>query len=189
MRYMHMDAPRLQMLKIGALALAIAAMLAVSGCSNDADAQRIAELEAQVAELQGQADDAADTATTTDDDAAAAAQAPTSIAPEADASVLEAYPEVASFTSRVEELEASCAAVTAGSDAAANYQTYLEMKAQLDLLDDEMDLYDDQQEYAARTGSIEYNDYIQIETALDRLSDRLDYAEDSMEFTLGIYDD
>lgn len=165
----------------------------LGGCQgNSADAQRIAELEAQVEQLQEAQDGsepAADPTAADPADDAATDDAPSASAPAPDTAVTKNYPDVSKFESRVADLEKTCSSVKVGKDADANYRAYLDVKAELDALDDEMDLYDEQQEAAARSGKIEYNDYIQIETALDVLGDRLDRAEDSMQYKLGIYDD
>ena len=177
----------------GIAGIALAGALALGGCqSGSADSDRVAELEAQVQELQSQLDaQGGATDSTTKDDSATTDTGSTtgSIAPEPDATVTSNYGDLGTFESRVVELENACKGATRSDDVNANYQTYLDMKAQIDQLDNEMDLYDDQQEHAARQGSIPYSDYIQIETQIDLLSDRLEYAEDSMQFALGIYDD
>lgn len=179
--------------------LALVTAMVLGGCSNPSDQERIAELEAQVQDLQSQKDSnsnatQSDTNANTKDsqahDQTVSNQSTQTVTPPAaDTNVIANYPDVSSFEARTAELEDACAAVIRSKDANANYQAYLDMKLKLDQFDNEMDAYDEQQENAARQGTISYNDYIQIETALDRLSDRLDYAEDSMQYKLGIYDD
>lgn len=176
----------------GVATLATACLLILGGCSNSADQQRIAELEQQVETLQQEVDnkddgsgDTGPSTTTTGDSGSDVSYTP----PAPDTSVTANYPELADFETWVAALEESCAAVASSGDTQANYQTYMGKKQELDALDDEMDRYDDQQELAARSGSITYADYTQIETAIDLLSDRLEYAEDSMMYKLGIYDD
>lgn len=184
----------------GAATLAIGCVLALGGCSNSSDQQRIAELEAQVENLQAQVngggaaeapatDSAEADATTTPAPDTAATPAPATTAPQADTSVTANYGDIADFEARVAALETEFAGVSVSKDMNANYQTYLEMKRKADQLSNEMDMYDEQQEYAAKSGSIPYADYVQIETAIDQLDDRLDFAEDSMQYALGIYDD
>ena len=175
-------------LRIAAIAsFAVATTLFAAGCSSTQDQQRIEELEQEVEDLKGQLDSNSSSQQSTNQQATT--QDTTATPPAADATVTANYPEIADFETRVAALEESCKAVTASGDAQANYQTYLSKKQELDALDDEMDRYDDQQEHAARNGSISYGDYTQSETAIDLLSDRLEYAEDSMMFALGIYDD
>ena len=175
-------------IRIAAIAsFAVATTLFAAGCSSTQDQQRIEELEQEVEDLKGQLDNNSSSQQSTNQQATT--QDTTATPPAADATVTANYPEIADFETRVAALEESCKAVTASGDAQANYQTYLSKKQELDALDDEMDRYDDQQEHAARNGSISYGDYTQIETAIDLLSDRLEYAEDSMMFALGIYDD
>lgn len=179
-----MLAPRRPARILGAAA-ALGLVVALAGCQNPADAQRISELEAQVEKLE-----AGDSQTASEDvPATANPDAPVPIAPAPDESVTASYPELADFDARVADLEAACGQVAPAADAQANYQTYLDMKARIDALDDEMDRYDDAQEAAARAGTVSYEDYVQIETEVDLLSDRLEHAEDAMEYTLGIYDD
>ena len=175
-------------IRIAAIAsFAVATTLFAAGCSSTQDQQRIEELEQEVEDLKGQLDNNSSSQQSTNQQATT--QGTTATPPAADATVTASYPEIADFETRVAALEESCKAVTTSGDAQANYQTYLSKKQELDALDDEMDRYDDQQEHAARNGSISYGDYTQIETAIDLLSDRLEYAEDSMMFALGIYDD
>ncbi len=175
-------------IRIAAIAsFAVATTLFSAGCSSTQDQQRIEELEQEVEDLKGQLDNNSSSQQSTNQQATT--QDTTATPPAADATVTANYPEIADFETRVAALEESCKAVTVSNDTQTNYQTYLSKKQELDALDDEMDRYDDQQEHAARNGSISYGDYTQIETAIDRLSDRLDYAEDSMMFALGIYDD
>lgn len=171
-----------------AIALTLVGALALSGC-NSGDAERIAELEQQVQELEAERGSATDDSTASTTTTTTTPATTTVTPPEPDANVLANYPEIADFDSRVAALEESCKGVTASGDANADYRTYLDKKVELDMLDDEMDRYDDEQERAAAAGTISYADYVEIETAIDRLSDRLEYAEDSMMFELGIYDD
>lgn len=175
-----------------AAALALTGMslvgaLTLGGCSmtptaSSDDSARVDELEQQVKELQQQLEqseaDSAQGQTQTQTDA-----------PVADTSVTGNYPEIADFESRVAAVEQDFASVTAGSDMNANYQTYLEKKREAEILESEMDLYDDQQEYAAETGQIPYTDYMQIEAAIDMLDERLERAEDALQYALGIWDD
>lgn len=182
-----------------ACGIMLTAALTVGGCSNPSDQARIAELEAQVQDLQedgaaaggaapaGGAAAQDQSGASDQGSAQQSAQEPTP--PQADASVLAGYPDIAAFESRVADLETACDGVAVSQDADANYRSYLDMKARIDQLDSDMDAYDGQQERAARKGSIAYNDYIQLETAIDHLDDRLERAEDAMQYRLGIYDD
>lgn len=186
--------------------LSLAGALMLGGCSmtptaSSDDAARVDELEQQVQELQQQLEQSeADSAqsqtqtqtqeqTQTDADDQAQQQGQQTGAPVADTSVTGNYPEIADFESRVAAVEQDFASVVAGSDMNANYQTYLGKKREAEILESEMDLYDDQQEYAAETGQIPYTDYVQIEAAIDMLDSRLERAEDALQYALGIWDD
>lgn len=179
--------------------LSLVGALCLGGCSttptaSSEDSGRIEELEQQVQELQQQleqseSDDAAQQQTDVGQDQSQTPQTQQETTPVADTSVTDNYPEIADFESRVAALEEEFAGVSAGSDMSTNYQTYLSMKRKAEMLEDEMDLYDDQQEFAAESGQIPYADYVQIEAAIDLLDNRLERAEDSMQYALGIWDD
>lgn len=171
--------------------LSLVGALTLGGCSmtptaSSDDSARVDELEQQVKELQQQLEQSEA------DSAQGQTQGQTQTqtdAPVADTSVTGNYPEIADFESRVAAVEQDFSSVTAGSDMNANYQTYLEKKREAEILESEMDLYDDQQEYAAETGQIPYTDYMQIEAAIDMLDERLERAEDALQYALGIWDD
>lgn len=193
-----MRVPTRFLLKTMALAGCLAASLVVAGCNQQTtsdDAARVDELEQQVADLQAQLDEQsqqgsqdteADQGTAPDSEG----QQPQGNASsqELDDEVTSAYPEIADFEKRVAELEKTCAAVEVSSDRSTNYQTFIDVKHQIETLEHEMDGFDEEQEYAAQSGSLPYEDYMTIERAIDRLEDRLDYAEDGMEIALGIDD-
>lgn len=170
----------------GAAALLVFA-LALTGCqqSTGTDADRVADLERQVAELQEQIDqtDAASSSAAAD---ATASSSASSAASAADATPVN--DTIAGYETRVAELEDACASVEASGDRSADYSTFLDMKTELDQLEREMDAYDDEQELAARQGSLSREDYIAIERAIDALDERLDRAEDSLEVTLRVDD-
>lgn len=162
----------------------------LAGCqqAGGSDADRVAELERQVADLQSQIDEqnasSSSSAATASSAATDDAQAAANDAADAAAN----YPEVGEFQTRVVELEDACAAVTPSGDRSADYQTFLDMQSQLDQLEHEMDAYEDEREADARAGSLSREDYLAIDHAIDVLDDRLDRAEDGLERTLGIDD-
>lgn len=175
----------------------LAATLALAGCSNPSDQERIEELEEQVAELQAsQADQGPSDGTATGQDGqagedAAAGDDGGSRATGADAAeqdVTDDFPELADFDARAAELEAACQDAAPSGDRDADYRTYLDIQHQLDELDREMDAYEDDREYEARTGDLSREDYRRVERALDLLDDRLDRAENELEYNLGIDD-
>lgn len=100
----------------------------------------------------------------------------------------ESYPELSDFERRVSELEAACASIEPKDTLDENYRAFLDMKYELDALEHEMDAYDDEREFAAKSGDVPYGEYMEIERAIDRLDDRLDYAKDGLELRLGIDD-
>ena len=193
-----MRVPTRFFLKTMALAGCLAVSLAVAGCNQQAtsdDAARVDELEQQVADLQAQLDEQPQQESQdTEADQGAASDSegkqPQSSASsqELDDAVTSEYPEIADFEKRVAELEKTCAAVEVSSDRSTNYQTFIDVKHQIETLEHEMDGFDEEQEYAAQSGSLPYEDYMTIERSIDRLEDRLDHAEDGMEITLGIDD-
>lgn len=165
---------------------ALVAALALGGCSNSSDAARIAELEQEVEQLKSEQGKGTSNAGASSGAAAEGSGAASAEALAADLTA--AYPELADFEARVAELEVTCEGVEAASSRDENYQTFLDVKYELDQLEHEMDAYDDEKEYAAQSGDLPYEDYMAIERAIDRLDDRLDYAKDGMELKLGIDD-
>ncbi len=176
-------------------AACLALTVGLAGCqqASDSDA-RVDELEQQVEDLQKQLDEKSSaTGGSAQDSGSAGASGGTAGATaqtdEALSSELAAtYPELADFEARAAELEAACQDVQVSDDRNANYQTFIGVKQQIDALEHEMDTYDENQELAAKNGTLAYDDYMRIERAIDYLDDRLSYAKDGMELTLGIDD-
>ena len=158
------------MLLIGALALV--------GCSNPSDQQRIEELEEQVAELQ-----ATQGNTSTENQQDAAQDSSTT-----DTSQQASSDDLADFEARISELETTCQNTTASGDHEADYQTYLDIQSQLDALDREIDAFENAREREARDGTITREEFREIDRETDRLEDRLDHAEETLEYNLRIDD-
>lgn len=177
-------------------AACLALALGLAGCQQTSgDDARVAELEQQVEDLQAQLDDqgaaSASQGTSSDDAGASGSSAGTGTASSdqaLDADLTAAYPELADFEGQVADLEATCQNVQVSDDRNANYQTFIGAKQQIEAVEHAMDNYDENQEAAARAGTLSYDEYMRIERAVDYLDERLDHAKDGMEYTLGIDD-
>ena len=183
-----------------AAAASLALAIGLTGCQQPADDDdaRVAELEQQVEDLQQQLDDqgtgtsngqgaAADAGGSGSANAGAASNAVVTDGA-LNADITAAYPELADYEARVAELEETCANVPVSQDRNANYDTFRSVKQQIETLDHEMEAYDDQQEAAARAGTLSADEYRRIERAVDYLDERLGHAEDGMEIALGVDD-
>lgn len=176
----------------------LALALGLAGCQQGAsDDARVAELEQQVEDLQKQLDEKSGTSATQGSNAAAnastgaadgSASATATVDEGLSAELTAAYPELADFEDQVADLVVTCQNVQVSSDRNANYQTFIGVKQQIEAVEHAMDNYDENQEAAARTGSLSYEEYMKIERAVDYLDERLDRAKDGMEFALGIDD-
>ena len=164
------------MLLIGALALV--------GCSNPSDQQRIEELEEQVAELQAtQGNTSTENQQSSQNKQDAAQDSSTT-----DTSQQASSDDLADFEARISELETTCQNTTASGDYEADYQTYLDIQSQLDALDREIDAFENAREREARDGTITREEFREIDRETDRLEDRLDHAEETLEYNLRIDD-
>ena len=186
------------------------AVFGLSGCvvRGSGDAQRIAELERQVAELQEQAQDqgsqdqgsssqgssesgsassgssqgqSGSNAGTGGDSNPNAGSGGASAVEITDATVQD-------FASRAETLIAEASAAQVPADRSALISTYFDFDQRFDALDDEMDRYDDQKELEQRNGVISWDEYRAIKLQLDMIEDDLDRASDELEWRFGIDD-
>lgn len=187
-----------------AACIALGGALLLSGCSNSADQQRIAQLEQEIDDLKQQnvqsqgttTDNASSGSTTTGTDGTQSGgtqQGSGSNSSLRGSSALNddvkaTWPELADFESRVAAIEQDFAGVTRSSDINANYQTLLDKKGASDALDFEMESFEDAREREARAGAITYEQYLQVEHAISYLDDRLSIAEDQLELALGVDD-
>lgn len=184
----------------GACALFMTATVLTGCAANDSDRQILEKLDAMEAELdalkedRSQSDAAGNEARSEDarDSASGEGGAAGGSATRAGEGLAQeltaAYPELADFEQRTIEVEAACDLAEPADTRDENYRIFLDMKYEIDLLDHDMDAYDDEQEYAARSGELSYEEYMRIERAIDYLDDRLEHAEDGMELRLGIDD-
>lgn len=174
---------------------ALACALALAGCSNPSDQERIDELEEQVAELQAQQD----TGGTAQENAGAGGTQGQQAEQGAGTQDVQGggsqggdagsyQDQLDAFEARVAELEATCQGATPSGDRSADYQTYLDVQGELDALEREIDGFEDARELEARDGTLAREEYRELERACDLLDDRLDDAEDTLEHALRIDD-
>lgn len=171
-------------------ALLLVGALALVGCSNPSDQQRIEELENQVAELQASQDGNASNTTSnnqqsTQDDQGATQNSSANSSGAAQQSTSDA---LADFDARIGELESTCQNTAASGDRDADYQTYLDIQSEIDALDREIDAFENEREREARDGTLSREEFREIDRETDRLEDRLDNAEDTLEYNMRIDD-
>lgn len=187
------------------------AVFGLSGCvvRGSGDAQRIAELERQVAELQEQAQDQGSQdqgsnsqgSSESGSDSSGSSQgqsgsnagtggnANSNASSGNGASAAEITDAtVQDFASRAEALIAEASAAQVPTDRSALISTYFDFDQRFDALDDEMDRYDDQKELEQRNGVISWDEYRAIKLQLDMIEDDLDRASDELEWRFGIDD-
>lgn len=182
--------------------VAVAGTMALSafglaGCSQSGsdDADRIAQLEQEIAQLKEQQNGTSDTqgSDATGQDTAQASdatgqnagsgsgQTATNQSEITDATVLD-------FSNRADTLIAEADAATAPSDRSQLTATYFDFDSRFDALEDEIDRYGDQKETEYRNGVIAWEDYRVIDAQLDGIEARLDYAKDDLEWRFGVDD-
>lgn len=182
----------------GALALSMGAL---AGCasSNNADAQRIAQLEREIEELKSQGSGESSSSgsssnTSGSNDAAANGGSSSSSDGSANSSnagtsgiqITDATAQ--DFSARADALIAEADAAQVGADRTTTIATYLDFEQRFEALENEIDLYDDQREIEYKSGSLDWKGYRAIETQLDYIENRLDHAKDSLELRFGIDD-
>lgn len=185
------------------------AVFGLSGCvvRGSGDAQRIAELERQVAELQEQNQGSQDQGSSSQgssesgsassgssqgqsgSNAGTGGNANSNASSGNGASAAEITDAtVQDFASRAEALIAEASAAQVPTDRSALISTYFDFDQRFDALDDEMDRYDDQKELEQRNGVISWDEYRAIKLQLDMIEDDLDRASDELEWRFGIDD-
>lgn len=182
----------------GALALSMGAL---AGCasSNNADAQRIAQLEREIEELKSQGSGESSSSgsssnTSGSNDAAANGGSSSSSDGSANSSnagtsgiqITDATAQ--DFSARADALIAEADAAQVGADRTTTIATYLDFEQRFEALENEIDLYDDQREIEYKSGSLDWKGYRAIEAQLDYIENRLDHAKDSLELRFGIDD-
>ncbi|HIY84421.1 hypothetical protein [Rubneribacter sp.] len=187
----------------GALALSMGAL---AGCasSNNADAQRIAQLEREIEELKsqgsGESSSSGSSSNTpgSNDSAANDAAANGGSSSSSDGSANSSNTGTSGiqitdataqdFSARADALIAEADAAQVGADRTATIATYLDFDQRFEALENEIDLYDDQREIEYKSGSLDWKGYRAIEAQLDYIENRLDHAKDSLELRFGIDD-
>ena len=178
----------------GTMALSV---FGLAGCSQSGsdDADRIAQLEQEIAQLKEQQNGASGTQGSTSTDTgqnaakgsdatgqdAGSGQTATNQSEITDATVLD-------FSNRADALIAEADAATAPSDRSQLIATYFDFDSRFDALEVEIDRYGDQKEMEYRNGAIAWEDYRVIDAQLDGIEARLDYAKDGLEWRFGVDD-
>lgn len=169
----------------------IAALLA--GCGTTSREQeledQVAQLEQQVADLQGAADDTAasdtpDTATS----GSAEDTATDTAASDTTANTTASANDFDTLSQKVADEVANADAAQPSGTAADDRALFFERKTALDALDRELDAYEDDLEAQYRNGTLDYTDFRQQDREVEKLEDDLDDAEDRLENRFGIDD-
>lgn len=167
----------------GTMALSV---FGLAGCSQSGsdDADRIAQLEQEIAQLKEQQNGTSDTQgsdATGQTAGSGSGQTATNQSEITDATVLD-------FSNRADALIAEADAAAAPSDRSQLTATYFDFDSRFDALEDEIDRYGDQKETEYRNGVIAWEDYRVIDAQLDGIEARLDYAKDDLEWRFGVDD-
>lgn len=162
------------------LALGLTAFLALStaaflmGCSNNDDAQRIEELEAEVQRLQDQqGTNNTDQQTTTQSESAA---------------VQSDDQTIQSLSDRAEDLISRANAAEVPGDNNTRIDSFFSLDSEFNQLETELDSYENQKEAEYRNGSLTWDQYRSLELQIEQIEDRLDNAQESLEIRFGIDD-
>lgn len=160
------------------LLLSFGVVLLMSGCGNNSDEQRIAELEAEVERLQNEQN-------ATDDQASGDAANQEQTAPSETA-----YDDatVQDFSTRADDLISRAEAAEVPGDRDARIDVFFDLDSEFNALELEIDTYEDQKEEECRSGSLSWDDYRTLELQLEQIEDRLDNAQDKLEARFGIDD-
>lgn len=160
------------------LLLSFGVVLLMSGCGNNSDEQRIAELEAEVERLQNEQN-------ATDDQVSGDAANQEQTAPSETA-----YDDatVQDFSTRADDLISRAEAAEVPGDRDARIDAFFDLDSEFNALELEIDTYEDQKEGECRSGSLSWDDYRTLELQLEQIEDRLDNAQDKLEARFGIDD-
>ena len=178
----------------GTMALSV---FGLAGCSQSGsdDADRIAQLEQEIAQLEEQQNGTSDTqgSDATGQDTAQASDATGQTAGSGSGQTATNQSEITDatvldFSNRADALIAEADAATAPSDRSQLTATYFDFDSRFDALEDEIDRYGDQKETEYRNGVIAWEDYRVIDAQLDGIEARLDYAKDDLEWRFGVDD-
>lgn len=178
----------------GTMALSV---FGLAGCSQSGsdDADRIAQLEQEIAQLKEQQNGTSDTqgSGATGQDTARASDATGQTAGSGSGQTVTNQSEITDatvldFSNRADALIAEADAATAPSDRSQLTATYFDFDSRFDALEDEIDRYGDQKETEYRNGVIAWEDYRVIDAQLDGIEARLDYAKDGLEWRFGVDD-
>ena len=84
---------------------------------------------------------------------------------------------IESLTKAVDDATAAADAATASGNITDDRNQFFTLKAGLDAVDDQLDIYDDYIEMQQRQGAITFDDYRSREIEIEKLEDRLDLSE------------
>ena len=167
------QSPWKKLLAVGLMALlTLGTAFALVGCSNNDDAQRIEELEAEVERLQNE------------QNAITPEQAPVTdtAAVQSDDGTIQGYSD------RAEDLISRAKAAEVPGDSSARIDAFFALDSEFNQLETELDSYENQKEAEYRNGSLTWDQYRSLELQLEQIEDRLDNAQDSLEIRFGIDD-
>lgn len=161
----------------------------LAGCvqMGGSDAERIAELEAEIESLKAQQDEASESQNNSAGEGNQQQQkdrehkSSTSTQEITDKTALD-------FSNRADDLIAEAEAATPPSDRSKLISTYFDFDARFEALEDEIDRYGDQKEMEYRNGTLEWEEYRVLDAQLDGIEARLDYAKDDLEWRFGVDD-
>lgn len=163
------------------IALGLAAFLALSaasilvGCSNNDDAQRIQELEAEVDRLQSQQ------STNSTDQQASNSQQESAAVHSDDATIQ-------SLSDRAEDLISRANAAEVPDDSNIRIDVFFSLDSEFNQLETELDSYENQKETEYRNGSLNWDQYRSLELQIEQIEDRMENSQNSLELRFGIDD-
>lgn len=170
------------------LSVSLIAVL-LAGCGTTSREQeledQVAQLEQQVADLQGAADD---TAASDTQDTTASGSAEESTTTDTTADTTASANDFDTLSQKVADEVANADAAQPSGTAADDRALFFERKTALDALDRELDAYEDDLEAQYRNGTLDYTAFRQQDREVEKLEDDLDDAEDRLENRFGIDD-
>ena len=180
---------------IGLVAVLAVSAVALTGCIPTGDAQRIAQLEQELANLKNQ--NSTNTNNTTDatqqqntqqqntqQQAPATATTQTAIPAPGESSDA----TVKDLNTRADALVAEADAVQYPGNLNSAISTYMSYNQQFEMLEHEIDMYENQKELEYRNGTIDWNTWRMIDVQLETIEQKLDFSQESMELRFGIDD-
>lgn len=188
-----------KLVMIGLVAVLALSAVTLTGCIPTGDAQRIAQLEQELANLKNQSstntnntNNTADTTqqqntqqqSTTQQQAPATATTQTAIPAPGESSDA----TVKDLNTRADALVAEADAVQYPGNLNSAISTYMNYNQQFEMLEHEIDMYENQKELEYRNGTIDWNTWRMIDVQLETIEQKLDFSQESMELRFGIDD-